>query len=69
MICEEKFRLLKEYDEAMHVFSAAVMELRIQAGTSSRERYEQLRHASDEARMKTEHARQKLNRHAETHGC
>jgi hypothetical protein len=46
-----------------------VMELRIQAGTSSKEQYEQFRHASDEARIKAERARQKLNRHAETHGC
>jgi hypothetical protein len=68
-MCEEKFRLLKEYDEAMHVFASAVMELRKQAGTSSKEEYEQLRNASDEARIKAERARQKLNRHVETHGC
>jgi hypothetical protein len=69
MICEEKLRLLREYDTATKGLSTAVTKLSSQIGTSPKAEYEKLRVASDERRIGAERARQKLNRHVENHGC
>jgi hypothetical protein len=55
--CEQKRRLLAEYDSITSAFSACVSNLDRQIGTSSREAYEQLRHFVDEARVRSEQAR------------
>ena len=47
--CEEKRRLLREYDDATLAFSNAIQELR---RTSPKEEYERLEWISNEARAK-----------------
>jgi hypothetical protein len=42
MNCEEKDRLLREYEAATVVFSATVKELRLRMGTSPKEEYNRL---------------------------
>jgi hypothetical protein len=67
--CEEKTRLLKQYDDATLAFSNAVQELRRRIGTSPKDEYERLERVSSEARVKSEQARLALEQHVATHGC
>ena len=67
--CDEKAKLLKEYDRATAMFSKAVATLNAKMGTSPKAVYDGLRMAADEARMKSEHARLALERHSAEHGC
>jgi hypothetical protein len=67
--CEEKNRLLREYEAATVAFSAAVQELRRRMGTSPREDYKRLERVSSGARMKAEQARLALEQHVASHGC
>ncbi|MEA2260568.1 MAG: hypothetical protein QOJ51_3393 [Acidobacteriaceae bacterium] len=69
MSCEEKNRLLKEYEAATVDFSAAVIELRLRMGTSPKEEYKRLAQTSNEARVKSEGARLALEQHIATHDC
>jgi hypothetical protein len=67
--CEEKNRLLKEYEAATVAFSAAVIELRRRMGTSPKEEFKRLAQVSSEARVKSEGARMALEQHIAAHGC
>jgi hypothetical protein len=67
--CEEKNRLLREYEAAAVAFSAAVIELRRRMGTSPKEEYKRLAQTSNEARVKSEGARMALEQHIAAHGC
>ena len=49
MSCEEKARLLRQYDDATLAFSNAVQELRRKIGTSPKAEYERLERISNEA--------------------
>jgi hypothetical protein len=49
MSCEEKARLLAEYEAATQRFSTAVTELNGKMGTSARTEYDRLQRVSDEA--------------------
>jgi hypothetical protein len=69
MICEEKIRLMAEYEEAASVFSKAVKELRLRMGTSPREEYKRLAQNSNEARVTAEQARLSLEQHISAHRC
>jgi hypothetical protein len=69
MICEEKIRLMAEYEEATSVFSQAVKELRRKIGTSPREEYKRLAQNSTDARVKAEQARLTLEQHISAHHC
>jgi hypothetical protein len=69
MVCEEKRRLLAEYEVATAGFSAAVTQLQRKMGTSLKAEYDRLQRASDEARMKSEQARLALEQHVVAHGC
>ena len=60
--CEQKRRLLAEYDSTTSAFSTCVSTLNRQIGTSSREAYEQPRRSVDDARVKSEQARLALER-------
>ena len=53
MTCDEKGRLLRQYDEATLAFSNAVQELRRKIGTSAKDEYERLERISNEARVKS----------------
>jgi hypothetical protein len=54
MSCEEKARLVKEYDDATLAFSDAVQELRRRIGTPPKVEYERLERISSAARVKSE---------------
>ena len=69
MSCEEKARLAQEYDAATTRFAAAVRQYHRNIGTSTQAEYEQLKRASDEARVKSEQARLALEQHLAAHGC
>ncbi len=69
MSCEEKARLALEYDDATSKFSEAVGELRRRMGTSLKDDYDRLQRASDEARVRSEHARLALEQHIAAHRC
>jgi hypothetical protein len=67
--CEEKVRLLEEYQEASQRYASSVRELKQKIGTTPKDRYDGLHRASDEARVKTEQARIALEQHMAAHGC
>jgi hypothetical protein len=69
MNCEEKARLLREYDNATLAFSNAVQELRHKMGTSPRDEYHRLERISGKARVKSEQTRLALEQHIAGHGC
>jgi hypothetical protein len=67
--CDEKTRLVTEYEATTSVFSEAVKELHRKIGTSPKEEYQRLERISTEARMKSEQARLALEQHIVTHRC
>jgi hypothetical protein len=67
--CDEKTRLVTEYEATTSVFSGAVKELHRKIGTSPKEEYQRLERISTEARMKSEQARLALEQHIVTHRC
>ena len=67
--CEEKVRLMSEYETATARFSAAVGKLRRKMGTVPKVEYERLDRAANEARVKSEHARLAVEQHIAAHGC
>jgi hypothetical protein len=69
MTCDEKTRLLRQYDDATLAFSNAVQELRRKIGTSQKEEYERLERISNEVRVKSEQARLALEQHIAGHRC
>jgi hypothetical protein len=69
MGCEEKTRLVMEYEAATSAFSEAVKELRRKIGTSPKEEYKRLERVSTEARAKSEQTRLALEQHISTHRC
>jgi hypothetical protein len=69
MPCEEKARLVMEYDAATTAFCEAVTELHRKIGTSPKEEYKRLERISTEARVKSEQARLALEQHISTHRC
>jgi hypothetical protein len=69
MSCEEKGRLLRQYDDATLAFSNAVQEQRLKIGTAPRDDYQRLERISHEARVKSEQTRLALEQHIATHRC
>jgi len=69
MECEEKARLMAEYENSTAKFLEAVQELHRKMGTSAKEVYERLDRAANEARLKSEHARLSLEEHIAAHHC
>ena len=67
--CEEKKRLVAEYESTTNKFAAAVKSLQQNMGTSSRADYDRLQRATDRARVQGEQARLALERHVAEHGC
>jgi len=67
--CEEKTRLVSEYNRATTIFSDAVEQLHKRIGTSSKDEYESLTRATEDARMQAEEARLMMERHVKDHGC
>jgi hypothetical protein len=67
--CEEKTRLLAEYETATKRFSEAVTETQRKMGTSAKSEYERLNRASEDARARSDRGRIALEQHIEAHGC
>ncbi len=67
--CNEKARLMAEYESATARFSEAVTALHKKMGTSLKEEYERLDRAANEARLKSEQARLALEQHGAAHRC
>ena len=57
MGCEEKARLVRDYDNATLAFSNAVQEMHRKIRTSPRDEYQRLERISHEARVKSEQTR------------
>lgn len=69
MACEEKTRLVAEYESAAKKFAAGVTELQRKMGTSPKADFDRLTRASDDVRIKSEQARLALEQHIAVHGC
>lgn len=67
--CEEKAKLVSNYENAAKTFAAAVSELQSRTGTSSKTEYEELLRSIDKERLKSEQARIALEQHVAVHGC
>lgn len=67
MICPECDRLSAEDEKLGQAYTDAVHDLTTRAGTSSRERYAEMRIAVDSARLTWEASRMKLLEHKRTH--
>jgi hypothetical protein len=67
--CEEKARLVEEYNAATVGFSKAVKQLHRRIGTSPKEEYKRLVQVSNEARVQSDQVRLALERHIAIHGC
>ena len=68
-LCEEKRRLVSEYQETTGKFSQAVTELLGKLGKSSRDDYQRLKTVSQERRARSEQARLALEQHVAAHQC
>ena len=69
MACEEKTRLMADYEAATGKFASAVTELQRKTGTSLKEEYERLDRAANQSRIRSETARLAVEAHVAAHGC
>jgi hypothetical protein len=69
MNCEEKNRLVMEYEDALAKLSTTVTKLRENIGVSTKEAYALLDRAANEDRTKSEQARLALAQHVAAHRC
>jgi hypothetical protein len=67
--CDEKERLISVYAKASAELSESVGALRKSEGTSTKEEYEALCRASEDAHMRNEQARLAFERHQQDHKC
>jgi hypothetical protein len=65
--CDEKFQLIIEYQSRTASYSLAVARLAIRNIAPSE--YERLSAIAEQARLASEDARERLNRHIEEHHC
>lgn len=69
MDCEEKARLVGDYEQKTARFYYAVTVLQSKIATSLKEGYDRLQRLVDQARVESEGARLTLERHISEHGC
>jgi hypothetical protein len=69
MNCEDKIRLVQEYEVATATFAKAVRHLKQSIGTSTQAEYQHLQLIADEGRLKSEQARLAFELHSATHKC
>jgi hypothetical protein len=69
MVCEEKVRLTKEYQNASIALGHAIRELVETMKTTPKDEYERLLQRSDQRRIQSDTARQRLKSHVDQHGC
>ena len=69
MDCPEKQHLRKIYNLEAERFTAAVEDVNVSRGKTSKEAYDRLRAVVDDARNARNAARLALEQHRQTHGC
>jgi hypothetical protein len=69
MSCEENKRLRAEYETAADLFLIARDRLLHEVGVLSQEQYEQMKRATDQARLASERTRLVVEDHTASHGC
>jgi hypothetical protein len=67
--CEEKERLISVYAKNSAKLAHAVTALRKSEGVSSKEEYDVLSRAAEDAHMRNEQARLAFERHQQDHKC
>jgi hypothetical protein len=67
--CEERDRLLLAFQTSVNGYSAAVDELQQFRSIAMKSAYEDLKSISEDARIRCETDRLKLERHMLEHGC
>ena len=67
--CEEKTRLLLEYQKATEMYSQKVAELAKNIGIIAQAEYKWLTKVSEACRHESADARDRLERHIAQHGC
>ena len=68
-MCEEKRRLVAEYEAATQAYFRSMNDLRAKMGTSPKHEYDQLFRATEEAHSRSEEARTVLLKHVREHKC
>ena len=68
-LCEEKTKLLFEYQQATAQYSKAVSALTRNIGLVPKNEYDRLRTATERARQLTQIARENLQTHTHKHQC
>jgi len=68
-VCEQKRKLLAEYDSATQTYVSAVNESQDKMSTSPKAEYERMYQAAEDARSKSESARKALFKHTREHNC
>ncbi len=69
VVCWEKLALLKAYEQAALAYSADLTHLRSSMGTSPQEEYAAAYRNVELLRMDARMAQERLEVHAEAHGC
>ena len=69
MACDERSRLIAEYNRATRSYFVAVRELTKQMGTISLDRYQELKRGIDPMRLECERSRLALEGHTASHKC
>ena len=67
--CQEKARLVGEFQVCTELYADNVRELTYHIGTISKDRYFKVKETSEFARLHCEEARMALERHTGKHGC
>lgn len=67
--CREYSRLLKEYKKAVLVHNATLEALKAARPTSTRAEYKRISGYMEQARLKFERVRWRLEQHIHDHGC
>jgi hypothetical protein len=67
--CEEKERLINAYAKTSAELTASIEALKKKEGTSTKDEYDALCRASEDAHMRNEQARLAYERHSQDHDC
>jgi hypothetical protein len=69
MPCEEKSRLLDIYKAAVSVHSAAVIDMTLTRGKTSKQEYARIWNRAEQTRVDSETASRTFYEHTKEHGC
>ena len=68
-MCDEKLRLVLEWNMATEHYSDAVTNLNAKTGISAHREYEQMKRVVDDRRNVMDRARITFDKHVSDHGC